>query len=305
MATDDSIRAHAIAWTVRTGDPAFEDWEAFTLWLEESPAHAAAYDEVMLGVSEATDALPALPQPVNDDQITRAPRARRWYGGAAAAGLAAVLALGIWQIRGDTYSIETAPGQTRLVDLDDGGQIAVAGDTRLVLDRGDTRLVSLERGQALFTVRHDESRPFRVTVGDDTLVDIGTVFDVERAGSRLTVAVSEGAVAFNPEQQNVRLGPGQMLVSDGSQYQVASIDAAQVGEWRQGRLTFADATLAEVAEDLSRATGTPFTASAASATQRVSGSLLLAPVRDDPRSLGPLLGVGVRRDGERWEIGGK
>lgn len=302
MATDDIIREHAIAWAVRTGDPAFEDWDAFTRWLEEDLAHSAAYDDVVLGVSVAAEALPAIPTPVNDDGAARAPR-RRWYGGAVAAVLTVAVAMGVWQMRGGTYAVETRPGEVRMVALDDGGQIAVAGGTRLLLDRDDPRLVSIEHGQALFTVTHDASRPFKVTVGNDTLVDIGTVFDVERVGGRLTVAVSEGAVVFNPERQNVRLDPGQSLVSDAGQYRVSSIDTAQVGEWREGRLTFADATLAEVADDLSRATGTAFAVSPGSAGQRVSGSLLLEPVKADPRSLGPLLGVSVRRAGEIWEIG--
>ena len=39
MAHDARIEEQAAAWAVRTGDPAFEDWEGFTLWLERDPAH--------------------------------------------------------------------------------------------------------------------------------------------------------------------------------------------------------------------------------------------------------------------------
>ena len=42
------------------------------------------------------------------------------------------LALGAWQMRGGTYTVETAPGETRVIQLDDGGHIAVAGDTVLL-----------------------------------------------------------------------------------------------------------------------------------------------------------------------------
>lgn len=305
MAIDDTLREHAIAWAVRTGDPAFEDWDAFTRWLEEDPAHSAAYDEVMVTVGEAADVLPAIPQPGNDDEAVRAPRRR--IGGAVAVALAVVAALGVWQMRGGSYTVETAPGEMRLVELDGGGQIAVSGDTRLVLDRNDPRLASLERGQALFTIEHDAARPFRLKVGEDTLVDVGTVFDVEHADGHMTVAVSEGAVVFNPEGQNVHLAPGQMLSSDtgSDSYRVAPIAVSQVGEWREGRLTFEDATLGEVAADLTRATGTAFTVSPGSAGRRVSGSLLLDPVRKDPRTLGALLGVGVRYNGQAWEIGAR
>ena len=57
MALDETIREQAAAWAVRTGDAAFEDWEAFTLWLEQDSAHARAYDEVMASVIDATEAL--------------------------------------------------------------------------------------------------------------------------------------------------------------------------------------------------------------------------------------------------------
>ncbi|WP_430098150.1 FecR/PupR family sigma factor regulator [Novosphingobium resinovorum] len=43
MASDNGIRDAALGWAVRAGDPAFADWEAFTLWLEADPAHARAY----------------------------------------------------------------------------------------------------------------------------------------------------------------------------------------------------------------------------------------------------------------------
>lgn len=305
MAHDTTIREQAVAWAVRIGDSGFDDWDSFTRWLEADPAHAGAYDEVMLSVGDAADTLPALPQADNDDQPAAVPR-RRWFGGAIAAVLAVTVGIAAWQSRGGTYAVETAPGEMRLVELDGGGQLALAGDTRVVLDRSDPGIATVERGQALFTLRHDSNQPFEVTVGEDTLVDIGTVFEVERVGEGMSVAVSEGAVMYNPGKQNVRVSPGEVLSREaGSQaYRVAPIALNQVGEWREGRLTFQNATLADVAGDLSRATGVAFTV-AAGANGAVSGSLLIEPVRADPRKLGPLLGVTVRHNGQAWEIGAR
>jgi len=53
------------------------------------------------------------------------------------------------------------------------------------------------------------------------------------------------------------------------------------------------------------ASGVAFVAGAGSAEHRVSGSVLTGPVKADPRTLGPLLGVGVRYTGEAWEIGNR
>jgi transmembrane sensor len=302
MALDEAVREQAAAWAVRTGDPGFEDWDGFTAWLEEDPAHSAAYDQVTAAVLDAAEALPAVPDAVNDDEPIRRPR--RWIGGAVVSALAVLGAVGVWQMRTGSYAVETAPGEVRVVALEGAGEITLAGGTRLILERGDPRSASLEHGQALFTIEHDPTAPFRLAVGEDTLVDVGTVFDVEHSPEQMTVAVSEGAVVFNPGRQNVQVSPGQVLTRRrGSEPSLATIPLDQVGEWREGRLTFQDATLEEIAADLSRATGTPFTATSAAAGQRVSGSLMVDSVRGDPRSLGGLLGVPVRHDGEAWEIG--
>lgn len=303
MARDTRILEQAAAWAARTGDSAFDDWDAFTLWLEESPEHALAYDEIVLAAQAAADALPRLAVAANDDDGGRKVR-RRWFGGTVAAGLALLLTFGFMQLGTHPHSFETAPGETRLVELDDGNRIMLAGGSRLVLDRGNSRHASLEYGQALFTLRHEDTAPFTVTVGEVTLVDIGTVFDVRRAPDGVSVAVSEGAVLFNPDAESVRIDPGQILLSDAAsgRYEIRHIALEQVGEWQEGRLTFDRTTLADAAEQLSRATGLSFRAIGAR-DARLSGSLLIEPVRADPRTLGPLLGINVRHNGGIWEIG--
>jgi len=303
MQRDDRLAEEAVAWAVRTGDAGFSDWDAFTQWLEQSPDHAAAYDRVTAAVAEAAEGLPPhAPAAANDDHGIRPRMSRRWFGGAIAASLAAVLVFGVW--RGDgTYVEETAPGETRVIALDDGSRIQLAGASVIELDRDDPRFARLEVGRALFTIEHDEGNPFRVRAGEDTLVDLGTVFDVSLDDERLAVAVGEGEVMFNPDRQAVRLAAGDALRSrrGADSYQRSRVAASQVGEWTDGRLTFDNASLDEVAAELSRATGATFEASPGSSA-RLSGSILVDPVRRDPRSVGSLLGVTVRRAGEAWMI---
>jgi transmembrane sensor len=306
MAHDQALRDEAAAWAVRTGDPAFDDWEDFTAWLERDPAHARAYDAVIAAVADAAEALPAVPEAGNDDEPMQ-PTRRRWIGGALSLALLGVVGLGVWQVRGGSYTVETAPGEVQLIALEGGGEIALAGGSRIVLDRGDPRTASLEQGQALFTIRHDPSAPFTLTVGDDTLVDVGTVFDVNRTAAGMRVAVSEGAVVLNPAAENARVSPGEVLSRDAAtgRYAVTAVALDQVGEWRQGRLSFQDASLEEVATELTRATGTVFVASPQAGGERVSGSIALDGVRRDPRTVGALLGVPVAHTGTAWEIGSR
>ncbi len=305
MLHDDTIREEALAWAVRTGDPAFDDWDGFTDWLEADPAHAAAYDAVAAAVADGTEAEAARPLADNDDDEAAGNRfSRRWVGGAIAASLAAMVAFGVWQADGSPTTYTTAPGETRLIALDDGGSIELAGGSRLVLGEEGDHFARLEDGQALFTLHHGASDPFTVAIGEDRLVDIGTVFDVRTGNGALSVAVSQGAVLFNPDGQNVRVDPGQVLTSaaGSADYEVTSVPPEMVGEWRDGRLTFQQASLAKVATDLTRATGIDFSAAPGNESQSVSGSVLIAPLKDDPQAIGALLGISVRKGKTGWVL---
>lgn len=299
MASDRTILDEATAWAVRTSEPAFDAWEDFTDWLEQAPEHAAAYDHVMAAVEDGRAILDALPANEIDAEAGRRPR---WIASAIAACLALVAVLWIWQIDGATTTYVTAPGEMRSIALSDGSTIVLAGDTELVVNQDRERYARLERGRALFEIRHDGSSPFHLAVGEATLVDAGTVFDVNVLAREIGVGVSEGAVIYNPSQQNARVEPGQMLTfaTNSGAYRIADLPIDQVGEWREGRLTFRDAPLADVATDLSRASGIDYRVSGARSGQRISGSITIESLRSNPASLGPLLGLKVDRRDDAW-----
>lgn len=62
------------------------------------------------------------------------------------------------------------------------------------------RDVYLEKGQAIFKVKDDAARPFRVRVDRAVIQAIGTQFDVYRRADRLDVAVIEGRVQVSSER---------------------------------------------------------------------------------------------------------
>ena len=127
MQPDDRLDEEAAAWAVRTGDAGFAEWDEFTAWLEQSPSHAAAYDRVAAAVAEAAEGLPSSASAAaNDDETQPTGISRRWFGGAIAASLAALVVFGVW--RGDGMYVETtAPGETRMIALEDGSRIDLAG----------------------------------------------------------------------------------------------------------------------------------------------------------------------------------
>lgn len=305
MQPDAQIRDEAAHWAVRTGDPAFDDWDGFTLWLERDPAHSAAYDAVMLAVEDAVEdqRVPATPPaPANDeDAVPLSAWRRRWFTPALAACLAGLAVVGVWQGQGGPESHVTAPGEIRTIALGSGDSAVLAGGSRLSYDPDRPRAARLEAGQALFRIRHDEAQPFRLVAGKDVLVDAGTTFDVRLGKQRLDVEVAEGAVIVNPDSRDLWLDAGARLTRVADEYHVSAISPSEVGEWRAGRITFRDATLAQIADDLSRATGVSF-AARTDDTAQLSGSVLAAPIARDPQALASLLGVAVEREGAVWVI---
>lgn len=301
------IDEEAAAWQVRLRDASSADWEAFTAWLEADPAHGAAYDLVALADLELDGLPPAEPVRVIE---TPAPRriGRRsvfgWGGAAVAAALVGVITL---NMGGSTYDVATGAGERRVIALEDGSRIALNGGTRLVLDRDDPRFARVEQGEALFTVVHDDARPFRVEAGEARLVDMGTVFNVVHDGGRTDVAVSEGAVRWHRGGARVDLTAGMALSQRGTERPaVVRTELTAVGGWRAGRLSYSGARYDEVATDLSRNLGAPVSIGADAAARRFSGVIVID--RDAAVTMervGALLELNARRTGDGWSLAGE
>ncbi|WBO21299.1 FecR family protein [Sphingomonas abietis] len=317
--------SEALDWVRRIHDPTFTDWEAHVAWLEADPRHAALFDEASLLIEQGTAHLAprSSPQRIashgsatndNDNEEDR-PRAtrRRWrwgagLGGAVAAGIVAAIALpALIGSHPQFYRIETAPGTTRAIMLADGSRIALNGDSSVQLDRADSRTATVERGEAFFSIVHDVAHPFALQAGGARFQDIGTAFDVIRSPQGTQVAVREGALMYDPGGAAVRLDRGEAItVGDavsGSKAVIRRIDAEAVGLWQQGRLSYRQAPLAQVADDLSRCLGQPVTIDPELAHRQFTGVIILAADRALMlRRIAAVMNVSIRQDGARVRI---
>ena len=292
--------AQAIDWLIRQRDPGFDDWEAFTLWLEESPDHAALYDRL---ASMDAD-LANLPSPVEEITPANEPvqiNRRKWLGGAMAAALVGII--GFSMLGNDATRIETVAGEHRTVTLADGSRIEINGTTVIELDEDRPRFARLETGEAMFHVVHRDGDPFLVEAGKAKLVDLGTAFNVIRRRDTLSVAVSEGLVLYNPERENVRLKAGfgiEVSDQDGPP-KVQAIDPLSIGGWRKGQLVYNGASIGQVAEDLGRTAGLTIAVAPDVAALPFRGALLVGEdkqrVIDD---LTALAGIRAEKQKEGW-----
>jgi transmembrane sensor len=259
----EAVEDQALAWHLRLRDADADEWQEFTTWLAQDPAHNDAYEAVALRDAQldAVLAQASFPEPATQAPSdvpggpTVGPNRMRWLALAASVALVVFLSVRFLAPGADLYAIETAPGKTRTIALADGGTIVVNGGSRILLDRKDERTADLVRGEAHFTVVHNAADPFVVTIGESRLVDIGTVFNVVRYGEDLRVAVAEGAVRYEG-QESVELAAGQAMhrMADG-RIEVVRQQVKAVGGWVGGTLVYDRAPLAEIAADLTRTTG--------------------------------------------------
>jgi transmembrane sensor len=299
-----SVNEEALAWLVRTNDPDFEDWEAFTEWLESDPGNASAYHRLADSEIEMRALVGRIvpPAPIP----AKAPARTRRY--AIAASLAVVAAAGatILVPRLSPVPYATGPGEQRTLTLAQGDQILMNGGTRLTLAGFDRRTVRLEQGEILLQLHGSGKDKVQVVSGDLELVDVGTVFDVVRDTATTSVTVAEGTVVADPDGARLALQKGSRLdAKDGDTVlRATTVDTASVGAWNSGQLSYRSEPLARVVSDLRRSTGIDFVLQPDMGPQQFTGTLAIAEIRRDPQALAPLLGVTMQRSGKRWEIGG-
>jgi len=245
--------------------------EALGQWLAADPRHAQAYDQaerLMLALGDV-DALAR--RPVRDRRQTW-----RWAA-AVALPLAACLAIGVGVAARPT--ILESGRAVRTLTLADGSLATLAPETRLKTTGwlGGRRYV-LERGEALFDVRHAGGRPFQVDADRTRVTVLGTRFEVRRAESgEIAVAVARGRVAVRRDAGgpafDAVLSRGDSVTLDLRETRRTRLaDPEAIADWRRGRLSYASARLIDVASDISRFSTVRVVASPAVADLRLTAS---------------------------------
>ncbi|EIZ80219.1 hypothetical protein WSK_1253 [Novosphingobium sp. Rr 2-17] len=313
---DSSLRDQATAWHLRLPEGTEADWIEFTEWLEADGRNNAAYEAVCdadLALEPAVQLArrgPAVEpfRSVFPDVPSTARRPRlRWKWPAMAASVALV-AGGSWITLGGAdqeYTVSTAPGQGRTIALADGSSVVLNGGTQIVLNKADPRSAEIKTGEAQFSIVHDAQRPFAVTVDNQRIVDLGTVFNVRADGRGLQVGVAQGSIRFEDGVTRLRLNAGDTLEANGTQIVQGSKPAADVGSWAKGHLVYRDRPIMEVAADITRAKGIAIELEPEVSQRSFTGVIDLDGDRNDLRKrLELLLHVKVTETADGWSIMG-
>lgn len=267
-----TVRDDAARWFVRLQEPAIEadEQQRFDAWLNEHPQHRDEF-QLLQGLWSAADLLsaPRLKALAETPPNRRQRRPLLRYA-VAASVLAVALGLGLFSglnhPGGYRAEFATALGERKHVALPDGSVIDLNSRSRLqVRFEQDRRLIELSEGEAMFSVAHDTSRPFVVEAGSGKVTVTGTRFDVRRDVAQTRVAVEQGTVkvqgrdAADDQFISLSAGLGTHVDAQGQVAAAYAVNPAELTAWRSGKLVFNNASLSEVAAEVSRYREKPLT----------------------------------------------
>jgi transmembrane sensor len=196
------------------------------------------------------------------------------------------LVIGFWPFGGPdgVAQYATAVGEQRALVLDDGSLLQLNTNSAVTVRfSASAREIVLTGGEAMFDVRKDPARPFRVQSGQVRVEAIGTRFNVYRQAEETRVTVIEGRVTVdspdaaasgqigvspdgqmsdrrrvgtdNTTNTTVELAAGEQLAirRDGAiAERPAAVDTQRTIAWTQRRVVFDNDTLATVVAELNR-----------------------------------------------------
>lgn len=322
-----SIEETAAEWLVRRREGlAPEIEERYRAWLDADPRHRAA----LIELEQAWEKV-SFPAAVGREREAarvldrRAEAGRRRPRFLAAAGLAAAaVALFFAVSPRATHETEGVPPglavRPNIEILPDGSTVELNANAEIAADfTAGRRGVRLLRGEALFSVKQDATRPFVVSAGGVEVKAVGTAFVVRHGLQEVDVLVTEGRVAVaratsgvaqaaidardEPAPLLLDAGRSVSLAADSSQpVDVKPLSPAEISgalAWREKRLEFTRMALAEAVELFNRQNRVQLAvADAAAATIPISGIFWA----DDPEAFARLLeagmGVSVEREAD-------
>ncbi len=263
------------------------EWREFAEWRDASPDNAQAYSnaEMLWGDLKQWQGLAEL-EPLDKLswreklQLARA-RAGEKRIGFRLQWLVPVAALLLIAVSLTFYLPEntankitalnyaTTVAESREVELPDSSHVILGAKTTIEVQfTNGLRQVSLLDGEAFFDVQADPSRPFVVVNNNRFARVLGTRFNVRGNARSFAVAVEQGRVKVAQttgradftapvmvrEDSERLVGVGEQVLINGINPPgaVQSITPGNIGAWRNGRLSYFDASLSNVIDDANR-----------------------------------------------------
>lgn len=196
-----------------------------------------------------------------EPKVVKMPR-KRWSWMGVAASVAVLIAVGATLFfnsnkgyeLGDNAIVMTADTDRECGVLEDGTIVRLAQGTTMRYDLSSKKRVVVLDGQASFSVKRDEQRPFVVHLnGRDSKVEVlGTSFVVEnlKDRDRFGVKVKSGKVRIATPFGTADLSYGEKVVVDQELFEKKVCSTSAMSDWDANRLELKEATLKDVVSEL-------------------------------------------------------
>ncbi len=268
------IGAEAATWlAILRGDEASaDDRRRFDAWRGADVRHEAAFDKLEKTWGRMSALAPQYRQSESQSISPTPIRLKAFFGkfadasgvlaAACLAIISVVVVIGLQEYRQPPESETIYAGAEPLTEqLPDGTIVHLNASTRIeVAFTPSERLIRLGRGQAQFIVAPDKNRPLTVTAGEHRVVAIGTAFDVLQGSQSVVVTLLEGVVdvmqidpvsSMQTHDDVIRLAPGERIsVAAGRPPIRRTVDLANVGAWRRGRVVLQAASLEDAVNEI-------------------------------------------------------
>jgi transmembrane sensor len=268
-------QAHAWVRRLTSGTARSSDAEALARWCGSSEAHAQAFKKAhslwrelgpaaeLAGKNDPElAALRAVPYPEARKPLLRSPSRRVFIGGALAASAAAGVALvyppmDLWPA-GKNWRADYSTGVGEQRQLALAPDVTVAMNTRssiaLHSENGATTGIELIDGEVAVDTA---ATPFTVTAGGGRVRALGkdsARFELRHIDGGVCVTCIKGLVQVSLASRQLTLRSAQQVNYRGGDavQPVRGVDAAEVGAWRDGILSFRETALSQVVSEINR-----------------------------------------------------
>ncbi len=159
----------------------------------------------------------------------------------------------------DYTTIACAFGDKSTVTLPDGSLVYLNSGSKLRFNNNfqdDMRKVALE-GEAYFSVVKNKKIPFRVNAGEIEIEVLGTEFNLKayREEETIVTTLVEGSIQIKSTSQKAVMEPNQKMVFNRFEENMTLYNMKDISseiDWKDGRMTFRNESLAELEQKLER-----------------------------------------------------
>ncbi|MGB3589520.1 MAG: FecR domain-containing protein [Tunicatimonas sp.] len=273
-------------------DPSFERWVRdpknnykdaiyWQQWLQSNPQHTEVVAEAQALLTQVNFQKQVVPQKLVRDswqevaqritpqeKQTAQPTRLPWrYAASIAIILSTAVAVWYWS-QSESTVYKTAFGETQTIELEDGTQVVLNGNSQLSIAADwlnkSQREVFLE-GEAYFSVnrrtQHQQQIPFKVHTTNLQVKVLGTQFNINSRRGLTQVVLDEGKVVLDiPEKDNAIMQPGEyvMYSSDNQQITRRQVNPEIYTSWRKQQLVLDDTPVSLIIRQLEDTYGVKF-----------------------------------------------